>query len=121
MAEKEKITWTYAVQIAGGPTVSASDTMELSGYEKWRLVIANNKTGVAKIGAVEGVSLVAIVPSKASDKLTYKQGGADVKLDRAHVLAGDGAVQFVKDAFPDLTIDNKTGNEVTVDILVGRA
>jgi hypothetical protein len=121
MADKEKITWSCAVQVAGGPTLSSSDSMQLAGYEKWRLVIDHNKTGVAKIGDAAGVTLVAIVPSKASDKLTYKHGGNDVKLDRAQVLAGEGAVQYIKDAFPDLTIDNKTGAEVTVDILVGRA
>lgn len=90
MADKEKITWSCAVQVAGGPTMSSSDSMELAGYEKWRLVIGHNKTGVAKVGDIGGVMLVAIVPSKASDKLTYKHAGNDVKLDRAQVLAGEG-------------------------------
>lgn len=120
MAEQEKVNWTHAVQVVGGPVIAASDSMSIVGYEKYRLLIADTETGVATLGDADGVRLAAIVPEKPHAELTYKVGSDEVKLDRAHVFAGEGAVGFIEEAFPDLTIENSTGADAVVDILVAR-
>lgn len=120
MPAKEKVTWSCAVQIPGGPVVAIGDQMDIVGYEKYRLIIADGESAVASVGAADGVHLLAIAPDKPSADLTYKLGAEDIKLDRALILAGEGAVAFVEDAFPDITIQNDTGAEVAVDILVVR-
>jgi hypothetical protein len=120
MAAKEKVTWNCAVQIPGGPVVSVGDQMEIVGYEKYRLIIADGGTGTASVGEADGVQLLAIVPDKPSADLTYKIGSTEISLDRALVLAGEGAVSFVEDVFPDIKIKNATGGDVSVDILVVR-
>ena len=120
MADKEKVNWNLAIQVAGGPAIATNGSSELVVYSKARLIIANTKDATVKLGDAAGVKLVAIVPGKPHDKLTYKLGGNDVKLDGPQVLVGEGAVNFIAGAFPDVKFTNNTGAEAAIDVLVGR-
>ena len=121
MPEKEKLNWNLALQVAGGPVIATSDELEMSGYEKYRVIVADGATGKATIGDAAGVQFVALVPGKPHEDLTYKVGAEDIKLDRAQVFAGSGAVGFITDAFPDFTFDNGTGEDAVIDVFVARA
>ena len=120
MAEREKLSWNLALLVAGGPVIAASDTLELSGYEKHRVVLADGANGTASIGDAAGVEFVALVPGTPHEDLTYKVGADDIKLDRAQVFAGAGAVGLIADAFPDFKFDNDTGAEAVIDVFVAR-
>ncbi|HEV7606402.1 MAG TPA: hypothetical protein VGO61_03655 [Steroidobacteraceae bacterium] len=120
MPDKEQLTWNLALQITGGPVVAAGDSLAIGGYEKYRVIIADGASGVARIGDAGGVQFVALVPGTPHESLTYKVGAEDIKLDRAQVFAGEGAVSFIEDAFPEFTFDNDTGAEAVIDVLVAR-
>jgi hypothetical protein len=121
MPDKEKVNWNVAIQVAGGPAISTNGSSELVVYSKARLIIANTKEATVKLGDGADVKLVAIVPGKPHDKLTYKLGGNDIKLDGPQVMIGSGAVSFVAGVFPDLKFTNNSGAEAAIDVLVGRA
>jgi hypothetical protein len=120
MPEREKLTWNLALQIVGGPVIAAGDSLEIAGYDKHRLIIADGASGVANIGDADGVQFVALVPATPHEDLTYKVGTANIPLDRAQVFAGAGAVSFIEDAFPEFTFKNDTGEEAVIDVLVAR-
>ena len=120
MPDKEKVNWNFAIQVTGGPVIATNGSSEVVASSKARLIIANTKDASVKLGDVAGIKLVAIVPGKPHDKLTYKLGAKDVKLDGPQVLVGEGAVAFVADAFPEVKFTNNSGAEATIDLLVGR-
>jgi len=121
MPDKEKLNWNLALQVPGGPVIATGDELEMSGYEKYRVIVADGASGKASIGDATGVQFVALVPGKPSADLTYKVGTDDIALDRAQVFAGLGAVGFITDAFPDFTFDNATGEDAVIDVFVARA
>lgn len=121
MAGKETLSWNLALQIPGGPVIAAGDTLEVTGYEKHRVILADGESGSASIGAAAGVKFVALVPEQPHEDLTYKVGSEDIQLDRSQVFAGAGAVGLIVDAFPDFTFDNDTGAEAVIDVFVARA
>jgi hypothetical protein len=121
MAGKETLSWNLALQIPGGPVITAADTLALTGYEKHRVILADGESGSATIGDAAGVQFVALVPEQGHAALTYKVGSEDIPLDRAQVFAGTGAVGFIADAFPDFTFDNDTGAAAVIDVFVARA
>jgi hypothetical protein len=121
MPDKEKLNWNLALQVPGGPVIATGDELEMSGYEKHRVIVADGASGKASIGDATGVQFVALVPGKPSADLTYKVGADDVALDRAQVFAGAGAVGFITDAFPEFTFDNATGEDAVIDVFVARA
>jgi hypothetical protein len=121
MADKEKLSWNLALLVPGGPVIVASDTLDLSGYEKHRVILADGENGTASIGDAAGVAFVALVPQTPHEDLTYKVGADDIKLDRAQVFAGAGAVGLIADAFPAFKFDNGTGAQAVIDVFVARA
>jgi len=121
MADKEKLSWNLALLVPNGPVIAASDTLDLSGYEKHRVILADAESGTASIGDAAGVAFVALVPQTPHEDLTYKVGAGDIKLDRAQIFAGAGAVGLIAAAFPDFKFANDTGAEAVIDVFVARA
>lgn len=115
----EKINWNYVAQALNGPSVSAQGGMEVDAYDKFAVTLADNATQQVNLVPGGTVSLLAINPSPASDKLTYKLGSVDVKLDGPHVLIGSGAVGLLG-SLASLTFTNKTGADAVIEILIGR-
>ena len=120
MPDKEKLSWNLALQVPGGPVITANDTLEIGGYEKHRVILADGASGTASIGDATGVCFVALVPGTPHEDLTYKVGADVIKLDRAQVFAGAGAVGFIADAFPEFQFDNATGADAVIDVFVAR-
>ena len=118
----EKINWSYAMQIVGGPLVAAGAALDVEAYDKITVGIDDNTTKQVDLapGAPGAIRLVVINPVKASDKLTYSANGKDIALDAPHVLIGAGAVTLLGAAATSLALTNKTGAVATVEILVAR-
>ncbi len=120
MPDKEKLMWNLALQIAGGPAIAVGDSLDMAGYEKFRVIVADGANGSANVGDAAGVLFVALVPGEPDEHLTYKVGADDIKLDRAQIFAGAGAVGFITDAFPEFKFANATGADAVIDVLVAR-
>src|SRR5215213_2324599 len=108
----EKVTWSFSIQVAGGPHVAGTAMIEAEAYDKVQVSIDDNTTdkvvNLAPSGA-GSIKLVAIVPAKPDPKLTYKHGTADVKLDGPLLLIGEGAVSLLTSTSGSLKFSNKTG------------
>lgn len=115
----EKINWNYVIQALNGPSVSALGTLDVDAYDKFTVTIADNATQQVNLVPSGTVSILAINPGTASDKLTYKLNSADVKLDGPHVLICSGAVGLLGN-LANLSFTNKTGADAVVEILIGR-
>ena len=63
---------------------------------------------------------LALNPTPASDKLTYKVNNVDIAIDGPHFLIGPGAVALLGSGAASLNITNASGADATIDILVGR-
>jgi hypothetical protein len=115
----EKISWNYVAQALSGPSLSGQGELEIDAYDKFSFIIPDNATQQVDLVPGSTVSLLVINPDKTSDKLTYKVGSKDVKLDGPHVLIGAGAVSLLG-VTDKLTFANKTGADATIEILIGR-
>jgi hypothetical protein len=129
----QAINWTLDVKIVGGPSASATSSLNVGAYDKVDAVIPGGPVatpGTASIDVQPGgagkVKFLLISSDKYSDKLTYDVhgtgGAAGVKLDSQQLLIGEGAIGLLGIAPKTLDFSNKmgTGNDATISILVGR-
>lgn len=117
----EKINWTLNVQVAGGPKVSVSDTMEVDAYDKIEAVIPASGSATVNVQPANGAHFFLITAS-SYDGLTYEVDGSgtSVTLDGVHVLIGAGAVGLLGATQSQFEFANAGGADVTISILVGR-
>ena len=132
----DTISWTLVVQINGGPKLSASKTLSLTGYGKFDFVVpaatAQNTPGTATVDLLSttasGPDFILITSSVYSDDLTYRvnvQANPEIELDEAHLFMGEGAIGLL-DAVPETLIfsnsiwENNQGQAASVRIIVGR-
>jgi hypothetical protein len=125
----KKLNWAVNIQVAGGPTISTSDTMEVEAYDVIQTTIAdqaNNQEVQVQPGPLASVRFVLITADSYSDELTYTvndgaaDGATDVKLDGLQLLIGQGAGDLLQKAPAKLAFTNKAGKAIGVTILVGR-
>jgi hypothetical protein len=122
----EKLTYAVSVQVAGGPRISASSTMEIEAYDKIQITLADGDSDVEVNIQPDGTGLaqfLSITATGYDDSLTYKvndAGATAIPLDGPHVFIGAGAVNLLDPAPTTLVFSNNTGGDVTVHILVGR-
>ncbi len=95
----EKITWSCAVQVAGGPTVSSSDACSSRatkvaprdrGQQDRRGEDRRRRRRDAGCARAE----------QGERQADVQHGSNDVKLDRAQVLAGEVPIQYIRTHFP---------------------
>ena len=120
----EKLKWSFAVQVAGGPTIAHSGEMEVDAYVKLAVSIPPGREQPVEIFPGDGVSaqVFVISPTKPSESLTCTvgEGTEPVKLDGPHILIGAGAVGLFAAEIGTVTFLNDTAEEANVSILVGR-
>jgi hypothetical protein len=132
------INWTLNVNIPGGPSISASNPLEIEAYDMIEVEITNSTETKVQImpGGSAEVRLLAIRAEPFKDAnsnvLTYKvsdgtASSAAIRLDApVHFYGGAGSVGVLgivpnnlHFANPLLDKDNKT-IPVTIQVLVGR-
>lgn len=127
----ERIQWNLDVQVAAGPSISASRGITVDAYDKIQVVIPGGDGGTpgkatvdVQPGGAGQVKFLLISADQYSDKLTYTLTGGvtGVKLDAQHLLIGDGAVGLLGAAPTKLAFSNAVGvgKDITLTILVGR-
>jgi hypothetical protein len=118
----EKLSWTFAARVLGGPTVAGSGELDVDAYVKVAVTIKKNTTQDVEVfpGAGGSAQLVVISPAKPDPKLTYNVGGNDVPLDGPHVLIGSGAVRMLGQAIGTLKFKNQTQEDAQLSIIAGR-
>jgi hypothetical protein len=118
----EKLSWTFAARVLGGPTVAAAGDLDVDAYVKVAVTVAAGATTEVEIlpGGGGAAQLVVISPAKPSDQLTYEVGGKAVALDGPHVLIGSGAVGMLGAKVGTLKFKNATAEDADLSIIAGR-
>lgn len=118
----EKLNWSYAAQVVGGPTVSGSGAMEIEAYEKLTVTVPANGTLDVEIlpGGGGSLQLLVMNPATPSEDLSYAIGSEYVVLDGPHVLIGAGAVGLLASTIGKLKFKNDSTADVEISILAGR-
>jgi hypothetical protein len=118
----EKLSWTLAARVLGGPTIAQSGELEVEAYVKVAVTIKKGTTQDVEIfpGAGGNAQVVVISPATPSDELTYEVGGTSVALDGPHVMIGAGAVGFLGAKVGTLTFKNAAAQDADISILAGR-
>jgi hypothetical protein len=127
----ERISWILGVEIGGGPTASATDTMLVDAYDKVQadIAAAADKLPVDVQPASSGVKLLSITSTVYDPKLTFSVNAEEasenkrIKLDGPMLLVGEGSVGLLGPTPKRLFFYNKTnpGQDAAVSIIVGRA
>jgi hypothetical protein len=117
----EMINWTVAGRATGGPVVTAAGALPADAYDKLEVTIPAATTQAVKVapGNWTSVLFLALNPTPASDKLSYKVDNVDIAIDGPHFLIGAGAVALLGNGAATLSITNATGADATIDIRVG--
>ncbi|MEU9167420.1 hypothetical protein AB0D34_06430 [Streptomyces sp. NPDC048420] len=121
----EIIRWSFSVNVAQGPSVSASDSVRVDAYDRLSIPLpAGAKDVEVELQPAKTAKQVSLLVVRAStpaaDVTLTADGGTPHPLDGPFVLIGSGAVQLLADALQTLRLSNGTAADVTVDILVGR-
>lgn len=118
----EKLSWTFAARVLGGPTLTRNGDVEVEAYVKVRVTIKKNSSQDVEIfpGAGGSAQLVVISPADPSNKLTYEVGGNKVPLDGPHILIGSGAVGMLGAKVGTLKFENKAAADAEIEIIAGR-
>ena len=121
------ITSVSEVSVAGGPSISISQTLPVDAYDLIDVAIADGAADLVvevQPGSAAGqVQLLLVSASQFNPSLTYRvndMGNPTHALDRALLLTGAGAVGLLGFAPESLLFTNTTGSDITVQILVGR-
>jgi len=124
------IQWKLNVQVAGGPGISASRSLEVEAYD---LISVNvlaitsppdtDKAVDVQPGEAGQVKFLAITSDRYGEGLTYKvndAGNPSIALDQPQVLVGEGAVGLLDPAPTKLFFSTTLSQDASVQILVGR-
>lgn len=120
----ESVTWMYSASALRGPSVGASDTLEVDAYQKINLTLpAGGPAQSVTIGPGTWADVNALIVS-ASDlggvvDLT-PDGGAAFALDGPLVLIGTGPVSLLGGGNATVDLQNNGAADVDVDIFVAR-
>jgi hypothetical protein len=122
-----KITWSLNVQVASGPKVAGTDTLEVDAYDTIEVTVPKKSgadgTATAELQplAADKVKLLVIKSSVYKD-LTYTVdgGAAGVKLDAQQAFIGAGTVGLLGPGPKKITFTNAGTADALVQILVGR-
>jgi hypothetical protein len=119
------IKYTVDIQIAGGPRLNFSDSVDVDAYDRIEVLIPGADAAAETVvevqpGAQAGsVKLLLVKAKPASEKLTFANGASNIGLQNA-VLLGGGALDILAALPKQLKFKNGTGKDANVLILVGR-
>lgn len=121
-----KLAYSLSIQVAAGPSIAASSSLEVEAYDKVQVLVADGESDRAVNIGPGGAGLMQFLSVTATDYdsgLTYKVNDAAanaIPLDAPHLFIGAGAVGLLDNEPTQLLFANATGSDVTVHILVGR-
>lgn len=134
----EKIGWTLNVQVVGGPSIVEAQNLEVPGYDKIEVEIADQASDEdveIQPGDAGQVQFLLIRSdayhqpaqgNQAAKELSYSVNAAEanadkrIKLDAPQFFVGSGAVALLGQAPKKLFFYNKLGKKAAITILVGR-
>ena len=122
----ETIKYSLGFQVVGGTTISVNGEVTPEAYEKITIDVADSTTDLSVNLQPDGANLgefLLIQSSKYGSSLTYKVNDSTataIPLDGPHVFIGNGAVGILDSSPTKLLFSNSMGEEVTVEILLGR-
>lgn len=118
----ERLNWSYAAQVEGGPSIDGAGVLEIDAYMKLSVTVPAGGAQAVEVLPAPGAALrfLVIAPTVPSADLTYELDGEAVPLDGPVVLIGTGAVGLFADAVGALEFTNGTGEDARIDILAGR-
>jgi hypothetical protein len=101
----EQISWTFDVQVAKGPKISASRIIKLEAYDKIEVLVPKKEGDTPGSATVEVqpsaaalVQFILIGSSQYDSKLSYKvnQESTDsIELDAPQLFVGNGAIKLL--------------------------
>jgi hypothetical protein len=126
----QSINLNLNITIPGGPTIAASESLEVEAYDFIKVTVKGTDEGadtnkeVEVLPGVTGqVTFLAITSDKYDSTLTYSSGepnGLSIELDQPQVFAGAGAVGLLDPPPTKLFFTNNLSENAEVQILVGR-
>ncbi|HEC97725.1 MAG TPA: hypothetical protein ENI58_06160 [Nitrospirae bacterium] len=120
------INLTLKLNVVGGPSILVTRGITVEAYDKIDVTVgASDSDKVVEIqpGASSQVQMLLIKSSEYGTDLTYKvqdAGATPIVLDQDQLFLGQGAVGLLGTQIDRLLFTNNLGNDVTIEILVGR-
>jgi hypothetical protein len=120
------ITSQTQVQVAGGPGISATYTLSLDAYDLIDVTVNDGEVDAAievQPGGAGQVQLLMVGSDHYDANLSYKvdaPANPSHVLDRPLLLSGLGGVGLLGGPPSQLLFTNATGQNVGIQILVGR-
>ncbi len=121
----EKLTYTGSATVTGGPSLSFSRPLDVTGYDKLNLVIDAGKTAVANLGIDPTKTILRLLAMRS----TAYDASLTFELDSAKgttrpftdpvIIAGTGAIAILG-AVTTITFVNGSKTSVTIDVLVAQ-
>jgi hypothetical protein len=118
------INYRFTADVSRGSTIDIEDAIEVDSYELLEVSIpADNSLITVDLPVASRIKLL-VITSTAYDNLEYEvnedSGGEEsVRLDAPHILIGAGIISLLGASPHRLIFRKRTGDEVTVTILVG--
>ncbi len=121
----ESIVYTVSVAIPNGPTLGLHQSLTVDAFDKIAVAVPDATTNMnveLQPGGANQVHFLMVASDQYLSGLTYKINAATAShnLDGPLVLIGPGAVGLLNTAPARLVFSNTTGQDVKVDILIGR-
>ncbi|MBI3795656.1 MAG: hypothetical protein HY268_01640 [Deltaproteobacteria bacterium] len=126
------IAWKLNVEIQSGPNIIVTNVVQADAYDRIEVKVPDSTaaptatTVDVQPGAAGKVKLLLIRSSKYGNNLKYKvhdNTTAERVLNDAVFLVGAGSLDLLEDAaapLDKLLITNTTGQDVVLEIIVGR-
>jgi hypothetical protein len=120
----ETIVLTISAIVGAGPKLKESRTLAVDAYDKISVDVPDQAKLAVELqpGGGGSIQLLLVKSSLygADLKYTVNSDTTDRVLDQPHVLIGTGSVGLFGMEPKKLTFDNKTGEDVQIEILIGR-
>jgi hypothetical protein len=116
----EVITWTADVRVAGGPSMSASPSIAVDGYDAIEVVVDVDDVVIGVLPTASTARILMITASRYDASLTYEFSPDETVLLDGPQLFTEGMIARAFADTAEMTITNGIGEPVTVNVLVGR-
>jgi hypothetical protein len=116
------IKYNFVASVEGGPSISASGTMDVAVYSVMEVTVPAGGSAVFD-ASPDATGHLLIITANSYDDITYTvSGGVTATLDGPHVLLGSGAVGFLNSGTPveTITFNSTAADDVDVTLMLGR-